>query len=216
MIQATKRAQTSQEVLDLIRADTERDEGRVPHLYLCTGGYVTVGVGHQVASLDETLALPLVPREAIAADYEAVRKAPKGYVASWYGRITRARMSDADIDALLAADIQRFLVSLRPHLPIFDEMPPPAQRAVFNMAFNLGLEGFAKYRRLRAALEARDWERAAAECHRRGISAERNARTAELFRSAAHEVLVIAEAGGQQLPGQSENLSTEPGLKENA
>lgn len=197
--------------LQAIAGDTERDEGRVPHLYLCSRGHVTVGVGHKLNSLAEALALQLAPRDAIATDYEAVRSGPKGYIASWYARLTTARMADPDIDSLLAEDIQRFLAALRARLPIYDELPAPARRAVFNMAYNLGLSGFGKYVRLRSALLARDWERAASECHRRGISEERNARTAEWFRSAA----LVADAGGQELPGQSVNLSTQPGLKGN-
>ncbi len=171
--------------LQTLRADTERDEGRVHHLYLCSAGCVTVGVGHRLDSLDEALALRLLPAEAVAADYQAVRAATPGMLASYYARITTARMSDPDIDALLDADVRRFLAGFRKNLPVFDALPHPAQRATFNMAFNLGLAGFNKYQNLRAALETRDWERAAAECHRRGISEGRNRETAEWFRSAA-------------------------------
>ncbi len=199
------------ELIQMLAADTERDEGRVPHLYLCSRGHVTVAVGLKVNSLTEALTLRLSPVGAIAADYEAVRSAPVGMVASYYAHITTARMKDADIDALLAADTERFLVSIRASLPYYDELPSAAQRAVFGMAYNLGLGGFGKYVKLRAALDARNWERAAAECRRDGISAERNSQTAEWFRLAAQEVSVIAEAGGQALPGPSAGVSSHPG-----
>jgi hypothetical protein len=58
------------------------------------------------------------------------------------------------------------------------------------MAFNLGVNGLiSHFPRLIAAVKARDWKTCAAQCHRNGISDERNQKTLDLFRQAlAHGI----------------------------
>jgi hypothetical protein len=53
------------------------------------------------------------------------------------------------------------------------------------MAFNLGLAGLKKYPSMLAAVDAGQWDVAAAQCHRKGINEDRNQQTADLFRQAA-------------------------------
>jgi lysozyme len=94
-------------------------------------------------------------------------------------------MANSDIDALLAADIASFEGQLAAELPNWNSYPEPAQEALFDMAFNLGLNGLKKFPSMLAAVDAGEWETAAAECHRRGINEDRNQQTAALFRQAA-------------------------------
>lgn len=42
--------------------------------------------------------------------------------------------------------------------PAFDDLPPGVRRAVLNMAYQMGVSGVMKFRRMRAALEAGDWK----------------------------------------------------------
>jgi lysozyme len=94
-------------------------------------------------------------------------------------------MADSDIDALVSSDVHKFETSLAAALPNWSTYPPPAQAALFDMAFNLGLGGLKKFPRLLAAVDAGQWEVAAAQCHRQGIAEIRNQQTADLLRQAA-------------------------------
>ena len=169
----------------------ESFEGRVPHMYLCTGGKVTVGIGHAIETAAEALKLtwsiqgrPATGAE-IQGDYANVAAAQQGLVAKAYAPFTQSRMADADIDALIVADVTRFAASLAAALPNWNSYPAPAQAALFDMAFNLGLGGLKRFPRLLAAVDAGQWTIAAAQCHRQGIGDPRNQQTAALFLQAA-------------------------------
>ena len=174
----------------------ESFEGRVPYMYRCTGGKVTVGkvtvgIGHAIetpaGALNLTWSIDGRPATGaeIQADYANVAAARIGLVAQAYAPLTEARMADADIDALIASDVASFETSLAATLPNWNTYPAPAQAALFDMAFNLGLGGLRKFPHLLAAVDAGQWDVAAAQCHRQGISEVRNQQTAALFLQAA-------------------------------
>jgi GH24 family phage-related lysozyme (muramidase) len=163
---------------------TREAEGVVEHLYLDTRGNVTVGVGHLVPNVAAAMQLPLEPSCDIAADFARVAAAPKGKPATLYATFCKTKLSADDVDALLEKDTLGFLLELQKHLPQFPAYPFPVQDAVFDMAFNLGIAGFAKYVNLRASLDAKDWAACARRCHRLGISDQRNKRTAAMFTAA--------------------------------
>jgi hypothetical protein len=103
-----------------------------------------------------------------------------------YAALCEARLEDGAIDELLAADVQRKLSEIRARFPRFDTWPGSAQLGFADMAFNLGVGGIEhKFPRFALAAERCDWATCAAECRRPQLSAERNERTAELFRNAA-------------------------------
>src|SRR5205085_12600253 len=120
----------------------------------------------------------------VQADYAKIAAAQKGMIATNYAGMTKCRMSDADIDQLAAADIRRFENQLAEALPKWNSYPAPAQEALFDMAFNLGVAGLKKFPALLAAVDAGLWETAAQQCHRKGIGGARNQETAEPFRQA--------------------------------
>ena len=64
---------------------------------------------------------------------------------------------------LLNNDVNRTIAGLRAAYPWFSEMSAPRQDAVVDMAFNLGLHGFAKFRQTIASLEVQAWSDAAKE-----------------------------------------------------
>ena len=66
------------------------------------------------------------------------RKAPS---ATFFANLTQCRMADSDIDALLVADVTRFEALLADALPNWSTYPEPAQEALFDMAYNLGISG---------------------------------------------------------------------------
>ena len=145
----------------------ESFEGRISHMYKCTGGEVTIGIGHAIATVSDAPALswtidgrPATDAE-IQADYARVQAAEKGLVAKAYAPLTQCRMADADIDALAAADVARFEASLAAELPNWNTYPPTAQAALFDMGFNLGIGGLKKFTHLLAAVDAGQWDVAA-------------------------------------------------------
>jgi GH24 family phage-related lysozyme (muramidase) len=176
--------------IPLVLARLEKFEGRVPHMYRCTGGEVTIGIGHAIQTAEDALALAWaadghgIRAEQIRADYARVAGAQKGQAASSYAVLSRSRLSDTAINALAADDVARFAEGIAHVLPNFDRYPECVQTALFDMVFNLGLGGIQKFHRLIAACNAADWETAAQECHREGVAEGRNQETAALFRQA--------------------------------
>ena len=77
--------------------------------------------------------------------------------------------------------MESFENQLAAALPKWHTYPEPVQEALFDMAFNLGLGGLKKFTTLLHAVNTGDWATAAAQCHRIGISEERNRATAALF-----------------------------------
>lgn len=162
---------------------TSRFEGVIPHLYLDTVGIPTCGVGFAVRSEAELAQFQWTPSlsEAVA-DYRIICRQPSGLPASLYKRHTKARLSDESIRntfEIIIASVRRQLKNWN-----LDTQPVPVQLALVDMAYNLGVAGLGKYVKMRAAVEARDWARAADECSRRGVQQPRNEATRELFLAA--------------------------------
>ncbi len=172
------------DLLKQIKANCEQAEGRIAHLYLDTKGNVTVGIGHLVPSSGHAVNLELNPESAVASDYAAVRTAKPGMLASAYEPLCQSRMYPQDIDALLDDDLGQCHVDLNKRINI-EPFPDPAQAAMLDMAFNLGVSGLMKFSKLCSAALSGDWATAAAECHRKGISEERNHWTEQMFQRAA-------------------------------
>lgn len=77
--------------------------------------------------------------------------------------LTDVGLSDAEIDFLLANDIQKVLTQLQARLPYFEALDPARQGVLVNMAFNLGFAGLEGFPRMLSAFAQGDWERAASE-----------------------------------------------------
>lgn len=164
-------------------------EGSVPYMYRCTGGEVTVGVGHAILKPEDALFLNWQqiatslrpPDDLIEADYRKVFQSPKGQIAKAYEPLTTCRMSDAAINQLADADVAIFCAQIDRQLPGWEEYPEPAQEALFDMAFNLGIAGLRKYVKMLGACSKGDWDTAAAESRRNGVPNTRNEAIRQLF-----------------------------------
>lgn len=176
---------------DSVLSRLETFESALPYMYRCTGGEVTAGVGHAILNSAEALKLDwqVAGRPAsaaeVTADFAKVAAAAKGMLAARYEPLTQCRLSADSITKVALADIASFESALIRAIPALESFPEPAQEALFDMAFNLGMAGLRKFPKLLAAAQAGDWVTAAAECHRLGISEARNQATAALFRQAA-------------------------------
>ncbi|MBV8732128.1 MAG: hypothetical protein JO336_20160 [Acidobacteriia bacterium] len=166
-------------------------EGSVNHMYRCTGGEVTAGVGHAIPVSGDALRLDwqINGRKAsaleISGDFARVRAAAKGMLPSHYEPLSVCRLSENFLTQLANEDITAVEAALTRAFPAWHSYPEPVQEALFDMAFNLGMAGLRKFPKLLAAVTAGDWATAAAECERQGISPARNEATAALFRSAS-------------------------------
>jgi len=187
-------------------------EGSVPYMYVDTAANVTVGVGNLLASVESALELAFVVRptdgsdpaqapaatpDQIAADFNNVIAQPKGHDYPYYEPYTALVLPEPAVQALLLNRVQGFKAQLTRAFPEFDSYPDQACAALFDMAFNLGLEGLlGKFPHFTQAVRNQDWTTAAAQCTRGGIQASRNAWTAAQFQQAAVAMAATPVAAG--------------------
>jgi lysozyme len=88
---------------------------------------------------------------------------------------------------LLRNRVARTMASLSERLPWWSELSPNRQRALVNMAFNLGLDGLLEFKRFLAALQARRWADAVAEM--------KDSRWARQVGERARRLMVLIERG---------------------
>lgn len=178
-------------------ANEKRFEGNVPYMYLDTGGNVTVGVGKLLRNAAAAQTLPFVTKAAgadaaaaaIAAEWQTVHGLEAGHAAAYYDPLTTLRLNQPDIDSRLTADLTAVEQQLQAQFALYGSFPASAQEGLMDMGFNLGvaklISGFPTFI---AAVRANppQWTTAAAECHREGISDDRNDFVEALFNSAAN------------------------------
>lgn len=174
-----------------IKAHLIRHEGSTTWMYLCPGGKVTIGVGHALPRLADAMELPfmaaglLADAKQIEHDYNVIANMPPGRTAWSYRPYSPCRLPQQTVDEMLNADVAEFVEALNSMFAHFADMPANVQLGLLDMAFNLGIHGLArKFPKFVAAIKAGDWRTASIECHRHGISVERNGETARLFEEA--------------------------------
>lgn len=113
--------------------DLIRDEGVKLRVYKCTAGHPTIGVGHKLSEREILTGLSEISLEQA-------------------GNLLRQ-----DIGAALNACFRIF------GRERFDALSEPRQRALVNMAFQLGLKGLQGFGKMVKAITAGDWRRAHAE-----------------------------------------------------
>ncbi|MEH6650069.1 MAG: glycoside hydrolase family protein [Motiliproteus sp.] len=178
---------------DKLKQSINQHEGCIHHMYLDTRGNVTIAVGQLVSSATDAVKLSLVVRETqqqatdeqITAEYDRMLQQQPGKIAAAYKAVTQLEMTHQRVDELLDQRIDEFTTGIKGQLNDFDSYPEPAQEALLDMAFNLGVAGLRrKFPTMMGAAARKDWQTCAAECSRRGISDHRNQATQALFQAA--------------------------------
>jgi GH24 family phage-related lysozyme (muramidase) len=186
-------------------ADLHRWEGAHRFMYVDTRGYVTTGIGHLLKNADAALALPwqhkATGRLATGAEVRAVfgrvcekwadykRENPngKGMSAPKFEPVSDLVLPDGLATKLARDRLQgEFLPKLKDLFPSFDRYPIPAQRALVDMAYNLGVDGLRKkFPTFVAACRDGNFALAAKDSERSSSRKERNDATRSLLLEAA-------------------------------
>lgn len=119
--------------------------------------------------------------------HEGLRKkpymCPAGKLTIGVGRnLEDVGVSEEEALILLDRDLDRIEAELDHALPWWRNLTPARQEALANMDFNLGLGGLLKFKQFLAALEADDFETAAAEMLDSRWAAQVGYRATELAR----------------------------------
>lgn len=176
-------------------------------MYVDTRGHVTTGIGHLLETAGDASKLPwqhsvtgqrATPTEIksaferlsqVAADHTREHPDAKGLPLKTAAQVSDLVLPEGYATKLAAARVNgEFLEGLRDLFPAFDSFPMPAQRALVDMAYTLGVGGLEhKFPKLVAACRQPnpDFATAAAESHRSSSRESRNHATNHLFLEAA-------------------------------
>jgi GH24 family phage-related lysozyme (muramidase) len=203
----------TEETMNALVGQLIEEEGAMACMYLDTRSVITCGVGHALFSLDAALKLPWKRKDGYSScagedacatnateaeirdEWDSMRTAKAKMLPLYYSGRSKLCLDEADVRALLVADIRGVCAVLEGTVAGFDTFPEAAQRALVDMAFNLGVSGLEhKFPHLMRDVRARDWAGCAAQCDREGISDARNQATVALFRAAERGMGVGAVA----------------------
>lgn len=185
-----------------LRSQLEKYEGKIPHLYLDSKGYVTVGIGHLLSTLASAQKLAFKnathqPASAaeIKLDYETVKKQVANRLASSYKKHTKLTLPNTEIDKLTDKHIDTFEQELKRVYIGFTAFPSDVRFALFDMIFNLGMTNLRNtWPTFNAAINKKDWQKAADNSNRKSpISAARNKYVKDLLIKAAKNADVLAK-----------------------
>lgn len=117
--------------LEQLQIELAADEGCKLEIYLDHLGYPTVGIGHLITEDDEL-----------------------------YGFEVGSEVSQEHVDDLFHADVQRTLRDCEFLYSDFNDLPEEAQLIIANMCFQLGRPRLSGFKKMKAAVDSRDWREA--------------------------------------------------------
>ena len=117
--------------LEQLQIELAADEGCKLEIYLDHLGYPTVGIGHLITEDDELARLG-----------------------------SRLRGLSEHVDDLFHADVQRTLRDCEFLYSDFNDLPEEAQLIIANMCFQLGRPRLSGFKKMKAAVDSRDWREA--------------------------------------------------------
>jgi len=186
-------------VIEVLVNDCVDRESFSPTMYLDRRGFVTVGIGNKLNSIDDATKLGFIVnedksdirtwRKVIQDDYRRVATMPPGLPAAHYATPSSPWLSKAYAEGLCRQRVTgEFLPGLRALSLDVDAFPTPAVRALVAMAYCLGLGGLAEFRMMLSRCRRLDFRGAALQCDMKGARAETNAKHERWFNQAAQEL----------------------------
>lgn len=170
-----------------LRSKLKLYENKIEYMYLDTRGFVTVGVGHMMATAEDAKKIAFVKaasgspatKKEIEDEYALIKSKPFGmsYPARKFKPFTKLKLTDATINEITNKHIASFESELKQIYGAteFNTHPENVKLALFDMIFNLGMpklkSGYPKFNKY---IKAKDYKNAATESNRKGIAAERN------------------------------------------
>ena len=167
----------------------KKHEGSYSHMYLDHKGLVTVGVGYYLPTASTASTLPFREKKTkkaakkaeIEAEWKKLKQMNlKNYKATYFAAKTNIELTEPQIASLfLNSTLERriSLTSLKTAFnnfkPVkkgsvkyekFEKLPEPAQIALWDMAFCLGIGGLKRFVNLLTACKHGDWKTAAIRC----------------------------------------------------
>lgn len=138
---------TFAEDIDLTKLKSQliKHEGKRTKVYKDTEGNPTIGVGFNLNRSDAKAKI-----EAIGLKFDKVLDGTQ-------------ELNDAQIDTLLSADMDSAIADCKKAVKSYDKLSDVRKRVVVDMMFNLGLTRFSKFMKMLAAIEAENFDTAAAE-----------------------------------------------------
>ncbi|WNO59745.1 glycoside hydrolase family protein [Rheinheimera sp. MMS21-TC3] len=171
-----------------LKSQIERYEGRVPHMYLDTKGFVTVGVGHLLKDAAAAKQIAFIVRETgqpasakqIEEEFNLIKSRFFGedYVARDFKAFTKLQLTETVMNAQVDHHIKTFEKELKSIYGSaeFSAFPNKVKLALFDMIFNLGMTKLKNtFPKFNKHIKAGDYKKAALESSRKDIASERNA-----------------------------------------
>ncbi|HEY3732652.1 MAG TPA: hypothetical protein VGL63_01945 [Streptosporangiaceae bacterium] len=163
-----------QSVKNVFNSFTGRFEGRVHWMYVDVKGLITTGVGNLIDPVSMAVVLPFQHANGAAATQAEITAAwtdlknnsialgKAGYQAC--ASHNDLRLSDPAIDNLVSSKLASNEITFLRSFPAFATWPADAQLAGMSMCWALGPAFASQWPKLAAALNAKDWATAAANC----------------------------------------------------
>ena len=120
--------------LEKLREQLAIDEGKVLEIYHDHLGYPTFGIGHLILESDKEFGEPL-----------------------------GTPISEERVVECFERDVEAVLEDCEKLYKDFDELPEEAQQIIANMMFNMGLTRLSKFKKMKEAVDNRDWKEAAVQ-----------------------------------------------------
>ncbi|HEY2452404.1 MAG TPA: hypothetical protein VGI71_07245 [Scandinavium sp.] len=172
-------------------------EGFKNSMYKDTGGNITVGIGHLLATADMAAALPFTRTHTVSGhgtDITSEVSATKGDIVSAFNAYKtnsknppmNMHLSNDAVVNQCVKDVHDTIVGLKGIYSGFDGFPNSAKTALVDMGFNLGISRLThEFPNFNSAVNKKDWNVAANESHRTGIGDSRNNDTKTQLQNAA-------------------------------
>ena len=185
---------------DTAAKDITKWEGSIPHMYVDTNGYVTVGIGFMIPSASAAKGYGFVKRadgkkasdKEKEEEWKKVKKLTKGKKASAYEKDTTLELPDSEIKKLLTEKIKEFETGIKRIYSDYDKYPDELKLALLDIAYNTGVDGLKAFAKMKKAIDEKRWADAATESKRGKGRAERNKYVYDLIIAAGNKMPAAA------------------------